>query len=34
VGYHFRNAVNKGVAQGFLVGDYVFNHALLNLDRK
>jgi hypothetical protein len=28
VGYHFRNAVIKGEAQGYLVGDYVFNHAL------
>ena len=31
VGYHFRNAVNKGVAQGYLVGEYVFNHALQEL---
>jgi PAP2 superfamily len=28
VGYHFRNAVNKGEAQGYLVGDYVFKNAL------
>jgi hypothetical protein len=28
VGFHFRNAINKGEAQGYLVGDYVFNHAL------
>ena len=28
VGYHFRNAVNKGEAQGYLVGDYVFKHVL------
>jgi hypothetical protein len=31
VGYHFRNAVNKGVAQGYQVGEYVFNHALQEL---
>ena len=31
VGYHFRNAVNKGIAQGYLVGEYVFNHALQEL---
>ncbi|MDB5134708.1 MAG: hypothetical protein JWP37_1311 [Mucilaginibacter sp.] len=31
VGYHFRNAVNKGEAQGYLVGDYVFDHALKEL---
>jgi hypothetical protein len=31
VGYHFRNAVNKGVAQGYLVGEYVFDHALKEL---
>jgi hypothetical protein len=28
VGFHFRNAVAKGEAQGFLVGDYVYNHVL------
>ena len=28
VGFHFRNAVAKGEAQGLLVGDYVFNHVL------
>ena len=31
VGYHFRNAVAKGVAQGSLVGQYVFTHALREL---
>ena len=31
VGYHFRNAVNKGVSQGYQVGEYVFNHALQEL---
>ncbi len=28
VGYHFRNAVNKGEAQGYLIGDYVFKNIL------
>jgi hypothetical protein len=28
VGFHFRYAVDKGEAQGYLVGDYVFNHIL------
>jgi hypothetical protein len=28
VGFHFRNAVNKGEEQGYKVGDYVFKHVL------
>jgi hypothetical protein len=28
IGFHFRNSVEKGEAQGYLVGDYVYKHAL------
>jgi len=28
VGYHFRNAINKGEAQGKLIGAYIFNNYL------
>ena len=31
VGYHFRNAVQKGEAQGYLIGDYVYKHVLAAL---
>jgi hypothetical protein len=31
VGFHFRNAVEKGEAQGYLVGDYVYKNALPKL---